>query len=521
MVRKDTSILSNVLAQRRAEGIAWKPLGRPLPQRYPIRFERQYNSLLQQNVREWQREVVDGLLPLLPGWVEEQEAITGVRADAWPDDAERVVDGLSLGFNPEVVDMTIDYGTQTADWHDTQWRRSLKSMMGVDIYKAEPWLVPLLSSWAKENDRLQKKMSDDTRSEIRRIVNTGIQAGKRHETIRKEILNGTDLKSGVFKKTKTRAALIARDQIGKLNATITENRQTQLGIENYFWRTALDERVRGNPTGFYSSAIPSHWDREGKRYSWKNPPSGGHPGQAIQCRCISEPDMGDVESEVVDRPDRPAIPAPTTTFRRISLPLPVPGTLKKVRNRKKPPGVTSALSTQEGLRRAEDIEYVSAFDKRGNRLFENRGGRSSAPIKATDWGAMRGKRAIMTHNHPRSTSFSVADINCMFHGHCSQMRIGSRKADYSFRSAKTNSESIMNSDRYKIIKKTTSGNVRMSKELRTIYNSVEREMYTNVRRSGMTVEMADMETMHRVWDRAINKNELNLKGKYTYRRKSL
>lgn len=523
MVKKDSAILANILAIRRAEGIAWKPLGKPLPQRYPRQFERQYATLLLKNVQRWQKEVIETVFPYIPGWVEEQDRISGKRNDAWPGDVERIVNGLDIGFEPNIQDLTINFGSDTADWHDVQWRRSLKRVVGVDVFKSEPWLVPLLSSWSIENDRLQKKMSDDTRTEIRRILNTGIQDGKRPETLRKEILNGTDLQSGVFKKTKTRAELIARDQIGKLNGVITENRQTQLGIDGYFWRTALDERVRGNPGGFYPSATPSHYDREGKRFSWDKPPQGGHPGSAIQCRCTAEGDIDGIEPEIVDRPDRPAIPTGTPAgniiLRRIPPPVPITPPVTKVRKRKPSPGITAALEEQEDLRRAASVEYVSAFDKRGNRLFENLGGRSSAPIKNSDWDAIRGKRAALTHNHPRSTSFSPADINCLFFGHCSQMRVGSRKADYIFRSAKTNSESIMNADKLKLFKKTPRGTVKMSKELQAIYNSVERELYSNVRRTGMTVEQADMETMHRVWERAINKNELNLTGKYSYQRK--
>ncbi|WP_241971166.1 minor capsid protein [Actinobacillus lignieresii] len=57
--------------------------------------------------------------------------------------------------------------------------------------------------------------------------------------------------------TSKRARLIARDQIGKLNARLTQLRQQQIGVKSYIWRTSLDERVR-----------KWHKSREGERFDW-------------------------------------------------------------------------------------------------------------------------------------------------------------------------------------------------------------------------------------------------------------
>ncbi len=55
------------------------------------------------------------------------------------------------------------------------------------------------------------------------------------------------------------------------------NRDIRTGT-HYIWRTRKDNKVRS-----------SHSDREGKIFSWKNPPPGGHPGEAFGCRCWPEP----------------------------------------------------------------------------------------------------------------------------------------------------------------------------------------------------------------------------------------
>lgn len=92
--------------------------------------------------------------------------------------------------------------------------------------------------------------------------------------------------------TKSRSELIARDQAQKLNSSFNQLRQENAGIEEYIWRTAEDSRVVGTPGGLYedpTSAHGNHYNRNGKTFRWDNPPADGHPGQAINCRCIAEP----------------------------------------------------------------------------------------------------------------------------------------------------------------------------------------------------------------------------------------
>lgn len=45
----------------------------------------------------------------------------------------------------------------------------------------------------------------------------------------------------------------------------------------YIWRTQGDRKVRS-----------SHAERNGKTFSWDDPPEGGHPGEAPNCRCSAE-----------------------------------------------------------------------------------------------------------------------------------------------------------------------------------------------------------------------------------------
>lgn len=87
--------------------------------------------------------------------------------------------------------------------------------------------------------------------------------------------------------SRNRASLIARNELGNAASYAMKETQTQAGVTEYEWWTARDDRVRGKPGGKYPKAKPSHWARHGKRFKWNDPPEGGHPGQAIQCRCAA------------------------------------------------------------------------------------------------------------------------------------------------------------------------------------------------------------------------------------------
>lgn len=80
-----------------------------------------------------------------------------------------------------------------------------------------------------------------------------------------------------------RAKIIGRDQTEKFNGDATEERNIKVGVDRYGWHTQGDSKVRA-----------AHAARNGKTYSWKEPPtaglapglpSDGHPGEAVECRC--------------------------------------------------------------------------------------------------------------------------------------------------------------------------------------------------------------------------------------------
>ena len=81
-----------------------------------------------------------------------------------------------------------------------------------------------------------------------------------------------------FKVSGSNLRRLTRDQTSKAVGQLTHARHQQLGIQEYTWRTAQDERVR-----------VTHQALEGSRQKWDSPPAVGHPGEDIMCRCVAIP----------------------------------------------------------------------------------------------------------------------------------------------------------------------------------------------------------------------------------------
>ena len=169
----------------------------------------------------------------------------------------------------------------TAAFNKAQFRRTVKSVIGVDPLTAEPWLRDMLSTTVTANVSLIKNIGEQTAVQVEQLVTTALRNGTGQDDLAGQIQER-------FNVSDRRATLIARDQVSKLNGDLTKQRQTDIGVRRYIWRTAGDERVRD-----------SHEAHEGKTYDWNDPPADtGHPGDDINCRCFAEADLDDLLTEL-------------------------------------------------------------------------------------------------------------------------------------------------------------------------------------------------------------------------------
>ncbi|MGL5282428.1 MAG: minor capsid protein [Plesiomonas shigelloides] len=139
----------------------------------------------------------------------------------------------------------------------------------------------VIDSWVVDNTSMIDDLQSTYLLRIQRAVSDGYVKGQPYT----EIAKGIQKETGIAWR---RAKNIARDQIGTLNGLVTKHRDEELGVDEFIWRTMRDARVRGNPSGLYPKARPSHFAREGKSYSWKEGAGGEFPGTPILCRCYAE-----------------------------------------------------------------------------------------------------------------------------------------------------------------------------------------------------------------------------------------
>ncbi|MCK4521411.1 MAG: minor capsid protein [Nanoarchaeota archaeon] len=234
--------------------------------------------------------------PHLESLVAEADMLRGdqLKLDGWGENATQIINDMQIKVNQTLKgfrDVAGNIGQRTANWHDKEWRKFLKSTVGVPLLPREFWLGDMVSSFTEQNSALIKNAAQSVHDDIQGIVQRGVASGARHEKIRGQIF-GTKLKRGIFRKLITRVKLIARDQVSKLNGDLNQQRQNDLGVRRYRWRTSRDERVREN-----------HVVKEGNIYSWdKPPPDTGHPSEDPQCRCYAEAVISDIVGEEFAEP---------------------------------------------------------------------------------------------------------------------------------------------------------------------------------------------------------------------------
>ena len=163
-----------------------------------------------------------------------------------------------------------------------KWNEAVRSGIGIDlgaVIQAEG-IGNTIDAAVLRNVSLVRGLSQDVARRLSAKLLDALTRGLNNRELEKIITTE-------FGIARRRAKLIARDQAASFNGDLNRIRQTAMGVTEYVWSTSLDERVRGNPEGKYPNARPSHWDREGKTFKWSGPPSDGHPGQPINCRCTA------------------------------------------------------------------------------------------------------------------------------------------------------------------------------------------------------------------------------------------
>lgn len=194
------------------------------------------------------------------------------------DDIHRAIDKAQRTADDDISKKRLEetakrFGERVSSFQREQLDNQVKAALGVPLRLIEPATTAKLEGFAAENVSLIQGLTQRYFDRIRKDVNEAFESGMHPDTLAELFIERDGM-------AEDDARRIARDQIGKLNADFNEERQTELGITGYIWRTANDERVRDE-----------HQELEGQSFKWDDPPAEGNPGEPIQCRCYAEPDF--------------------------------------------------------------------------------------------------------------------------------------------------------------------------------------------------------------------------------------
>ena len=172
-------------------------------------------------------------------------------------------------------------------YHRDRLIRTFRSALGVDIRPVlnDDAIRPLMDAWRRENVSLIRTIPTRLHDGLyQRMSETFAQRPFDQQALRNMLNREFNIAGSNLRR-------ITRDQTSKAIGQLTQARHRQIGITEYIWRTAQDERVRD-----------THAALDGTRQGYDSPPSVGNPGDDILCRCVAIPYIP--EAETGERPAR-------------------------------------------------------------------------------------------------------------------------------------------------------------------------------------------------------------------------
>ena len=211
------------------------------------------------------------------------------------------IDGPTVRDMPRLLEALARYSVALGPWADKTAARFIE-----DIARGNK------KAWAKQSGTIARELKNEMSGSIigatvkllqdrqtALIKSLPIEAGERAQRLALEGAMQSRRASEIAEElaaseevTVNRATLIARTEISKANAAITQARAEYAGVTHYVWRTAGDGDVR-----------ESHREMDGTVHRFDDPPTlsdgmTGNPGEFPNCRCFAEPVIPEYDENV-------------------------------------------------------------------------------------------------------------------------------------------------------------------------------------------------------------------------------
>ena len=167
-----------------------------------------------------------------------------------------------------------EHAARLDGYHRNRLIQTFRRALSVDVRPvlSEPAIRSLMDAWRRENVSLIRTIPQRMQDGLfKRMTRTFARRPFDQQALARIVAEEGKVSGYNLRR-------ITRDQTSKAIGQLTQARHRQIGIEEYTWRTAQDERVRD-----------THSALDGTLQRWDVPPDVGHPGQDIQCRCVAIP----------------------------------------------------------------------------------------------------------------------------------------------------------------------------------------------------------------------------------------
>ena len=239
---------------------------------YPIGLEREYARELVKYVRK----VRDICKQHIPAMVD-AAMWNAIHADGWTEEQTEEIDkDITAEEEAAIMAIILAMFNRVKTFNRRQQENIFRSMFSAtpkEISKED--YEKIRQIWVNQNIELIHSIDRRTLESIRYALSENIIRAVDRKILIEELTESIMHMAEVNEK---RAALIACDQVGKLNSQLVQLEQMSRGVEKYKWQTMEDGRVR-----------KQHQSYNQKDFSWSEPPDGGHPGWSYRCRCTAIP----------------------------------------------------------------------------------------------------------------------------------------------------------------------------------------------------------------------------------------
>ena len=239
---------------------------------------RQTNEILMQALRSRLRKLAPAINARAEGrgdsHLDALAAMLAHRSDTVEGDIAallRVIDQVERAVGAPTAAQVEGVGSDVEGFTTRAVNSQLRTVPAIDVLSGD-LTTGILDGWIEDNVALITNMDKTYFDQVRATIVDSLVKGRSTASLASDI-------SDRFKVSKSKARLIARDQIGTLNSGVTKERQTSLGIEEYIWDNVGDTRVRkkhkDKPVGLGDTV-----------QRWDTPvPDEIAPGIPINCRC--------------------------------------------------------------------------------------------------------------------------------------------------------------------------------------------------------------------------------------------